>query len=125
MIAARILVVEDTPLNMELATDLLEAAGHQVLQARSGADGVQLARTELPDLILSDIHLPDISGREVVRILKQDPRTRDIPAVALTAQAMRGDEILAREAGFDGYITKPIDTRSFASTATAFLRNGA
>jgi CheY-like chemotaxis protein len=110
-------------MNMELATDILEAAGYHVLQARTGADGLRLARTEHPDLIMSDIHLPDINGRDVVRTLKQDPRTRDIPAVALTAQAMQGDEDLARAAGFDGYITKPIDTRSFARTAATFLRS--
>ena len=113
MAGATILVIEDQLLNLELVTDLLQAAAYTVRQARSAEEGLRLAREEPPDLILMDIRLPGMDGHAAVRLLKQDPRTRDIPAVALTAQAMKGDEDQARAAGFDGYITKPIDIRSF------------
>ncbi|SRR6266849_1801183 len=121
MAGATILVIEDQLLNLELVTDLLQAAAYTVRQARSAEEGLRLAREEPPDLILMDIRLPGMDGHAAVRLLKQDPRTRDIPAVALTAQAMKGDEDQARAAGFDGYITKPIDTRTFARTVARLL----
>ena len=121
MLGARILIVEDDAQNLELATDLLEVAGHTVLQARSAEEGLRLARAERPDLVLMDVRLPGMDGHAAVGVLKGDPLTRAIPAVALTAQAMKADEAKARDAGFDGYITKPIDARSFAQSIARFL----
>jgi len=118
----RVLVVEDNPMNMELATDLLEAAGYTVLQAPSAEDGIRQAQRELPDLILMDVRLPGMDGHAAVRVLKRDPVTASIPTVALTAQAMMGDEEAALESGFDGYIAKPIDTRTFVPAVTALLK---
>ena len=119
--AARILIIEDNPLNLELATELLQSSGYAVLQARSAEEGIRLAREERPDLILLDVRLPGMDGLAAVKLLKRDPDTRRIPAVAMTAQAMRGDEEAARAAGFDAYVTKPIDTRAFPHTVARLL----
>jgi CheY-like chemotaxis protein len=121
---ARILVVEDNKLNMELVTDLLETAGHDVCRAFSAEIGLRMAATESPDLILMDIRLPGMDGLSAVRALKGDPATRRIPTVALTAQAMKGDALTALAAGFDGYLTKPIDTRAFFGEISRLLRLG-
>src|SRR5688572_4792407 len=95
---ATVLIIEDNPLNLELATDVLEAAGYTVRQARSAEEGLALARAEPPDLILMDLRLPGTDGYAAVQALRQDPRTKHIPTAALTAQAMRGDEERARQA---------------------------
>ena len=124
MTRARILLVEDAPLSMELATDILDAAGFAVVQASTAEQALDVARTDPPDLILMDIRLPRMGGNAAVQILKADPATRHIPTIALTAQAMRGDDQAARDAGFDGYITKPINTRTFAATVAGFLSDG-
>lgn len=116
-----ILIVEDNPMNMELATDLLEAVGYTVRQAFSAEEGIRLARAESPDLILMDIRLPGMDGHAAVHQLKRDPSTARIPTVALTAQAMKGDEEAAVAAGFDGYIAKPIDTRTFGQVVARLL----
>jgi two-component system cell cycle response regulator DivK len=121
----KILVVEDNALNLELASELLTGAGHTVLQARSAEEGLRLARTEALDLILLDVRLPGMDGLAAVRVLKRDAATRHIPTVAMTAQAMRGDEEAARAAGFDAYVTKPIDTRSFPAMVARLLAQGA
>jgi len=117
-----VFVVDDNPLNLELVTDVLEAAGHVVRRASSGPEALAAVRQNSPDLILMDIGLPGMDGYAVLRALRGDPGTADIPVVALTAYAMAGDERQARESGFDGYITKPIDTRSFAQTVLGVLR---
>lgn len=117
----RILVVEDTPVNLELVVDLLEAAGHTVLTAEAAEPGIALARREVPDLILMDVDLPGIDGLAATRLLKQDPATRAIPVIALTAHAMPQDERDARCAGCVGYLTKPIDTRRFVAAVTDLL----
>jgi CheY-like chemotaxis protein len=104
----RILVVEDSRTNMELAVLVLEAGGHSVLQAVDAATGIALARSECPDLILMDVQLPVMSGLEATAILKADPATRDIPIIALTALAMSGDRERIMAAGCDGYLEKPI-----------------
>ena len=117
----KILVVEDTPMNLELATDLLEAAGHAVLAATSAEAGIECARREQPDLILMDISLPGMDGLAATRALKANAATQSIPVVALTAHAMQGDEQLAREAGCLAYLTKPIDTRGFATRVATLL----
>jgi two-component system cell cycle response regulator DivK len=122
--SGRILVVEDNALNLELATELLTGAGHTVLQARTAEEGLRLARTEAPDLILLDVRLPGMDGLSAVRVLKRDAATRHIPAVAMTAQAMKGDEETARAAGFDAYVTKPIDTRAFPGMVARLLAQG-
>ena len=119
---AQILVVEDNSANMELATDLLEIAGFTVLQADNAEKGIEMAKAQMPGLILMDIGLPGMDGLTATGILKSDAATRHIPVVALTAQAMKGDEEKAREAGCDGYITKPIDTREFPRRVAQYLR---
>src|SRR5258707_12054716 len=104
----RVLIIEDNQLNLELITDLLEAKGFSILQARNAEDGLRLARQKLPDLILMDISLPGMDGLAATRTLKADPATCRLPVIALTAHAMRGDEAVALAAGCDGYLTKPI-----------------
>lgn len=120
---AKILIVEDNPLNLELASDLLTSQGYAVQQASSAEEALHLVREAQPDLILMDLRLPGMDGYAALEALRDDPTTNRIPIVALTAQAMRGDEEAALEAGFDGYIPKPIDTRNFGSTVEGFLRS--
>lgn len=104
---ATILIVEDTPANMKLATVILENAGHAVLQAENAPDGIALARANAPDLVLMDIQLPGMDGMEAIRILKSDPTTRSIPVIALTSFAMKGEEEKIRASGCDAYLAKP------------------
>lgn len=117
----RVLIIEDNILNMELVIDLLEAHGFTVFQARTAEEGLRLARTNLPDLILMDLSLPGMDGLAATQLLKAGPETSHLPIVALTAHTMRGDEDLALAAGCDGYIAKPIDTRSFPATVAGFI----
>jgi two-component system cell cycle response regulator DivK len=117
----KILIIEDNPMNLELATDLLEANGFQVASAQTAEEGLRLARELLPDLVLMDFSLPGMDGLSATRTLKADPATRHLPVVALTAHAMRGDEQIALNAGCDGYVAKPIDTRTFVATVTRFI----
>lgn len=117
----KILVVEDNALNLELATELLSAHGHTVIGAHTAEEGLRLARSERPNLILLDVRLPGMDGLAAVRVLKRDPGTRAILTVAMTAQAMAGDEEAALAAGFDAYVTKPIDTRTFPSLVAGLL----
>jgi two-component system cell cycle response regulator DivK len=124
MDAVKVVVIEDNPLNMELVTDLLETAGHRVLWAAKAEDGLALARSEAPDVILMDIALGGMDGLSATRLLKEDPQTCDIPVVAMTAHALRGDEDRAIQAGCTGYIVKPINTRTFVDTVTSFVRGG-
>lgn len=109
-----VLVVDDNPLNLELAGDVLEAAGFAVVKANMAAEGIAIARELSPDVILMDIDMPGMNGYDAVRALKDDTRTRHIPTVALTAFAMERDEQRALLAGFDSFISKPIRTRTFA-----------
>lgn len=118
---AKILVVEDNPANMKLATMLLEHAGHQVLRAETAADGLVLAHAQGPDLILMDIQLPGMDGLAATRLLKADPATRHIRVVALTAFAMTGDEDRVLAAGCDGYISKPIEYKDFLARVADLL----
>ncbi|HEY0995864.1 MAG TPA: response regulator [Gemmatimonadaceae bacterium] len=117
----RILVVEDNPANMKLASFLLESAGHEVLAATSAEAGVGLARAERPSLILMDIQLPGMDGLQATALLKADAGTRAIPVIALTALAMKGDEERIRAAGCDGYIAKPLDYKQFLATIATWL----
>ena len=119
-----ILVVEDNERNLKLLRDVLEYAGYDVRVARTGEDGVTLAVKEPPDLVLMDLQLPGIDGMEALRRLRESPRTADIPVVAVTAQAMKQDRERALEAGFDGYVEKPISVRAFPEQVRSFLSSG-
>src|SRR5215217_1914208 len=118
---ATILIVEDNPTNMKLSTFLLESADYTVLTATSAEIGLTLARDARPDLILMDIHLPGMDGLEATGLLKADEATRDIPVIALTALAMKGDEERILAAGCDGYIAKPLDYKTFLASIKARL----
>jgi len=118
----RILVIEDSPVNMALTVAILENAGHVVLQADHAGEGMEMARREQPDLVLMDIQLPDIDGLAATRMLKSDPRTAHLPVIALTAFAMKGDEDDTRAAGCDGYVTKPIRYKEFLAEMDAVMR---
>jgi CheY-like chemotaxis protein len=121
--AARVLVVEDNEMNMQLVEYLLEEGGYQIVKAASGEDALAIARGGEPvDLILMDIHLPGIDGLSVIREMKSDPQTGAIPILALTAHAMRGDKDRFLEAGCDGYISKPIDVKTFLTSIRSYLR---
>jgi CheY-like chemotaxis protein len=116
MTGNRILIIEDNQLNLELATDLLEANGFVVSSAQTAEEGLRMARELLPDLVLMDFSLPGMDGLSATKNLKADPMTRHLTVIGLTAHAMRGDEQIALNAGCDGYLTKPIDTRTFIAT---------
>ena len=118
---ARVLVVEDNPANMKLATFLLESVGHAVLNAGDAETGVSVARTEHPDLVLMDVQLPGMDGLQATALLKGDESTRAIPVIALTALAMKGDEERIRAAGCDGYISKPLNYREFLAAVRTQL----
>jgi two-component system cell cycle response regulator DivK len=117
----RVLIVEDNPANMSLATFLLQSAGYSVLSATDAEAGLTLAREQRPDLILMDIQLPGMDGLTATMQLKGDDATRAIPVVALTALAMKGDEERIRAAGCDGYIAKPIRYKEFLGVIEAQL----
>jgi len=119
-----ILVVEDNERNLKLLRDVLEYAGYAVRVARTGEDGITSAVSEPPDLVLMDLQLPGIDGTEALRRLRESPRTADIPVVAVTAQAMKHDRERALEAGFNGYIEKPISVRAFPDQVRGFLSGG-
>jgi len=114
--AKTVLIVEDNELNMKLFNDLLRAHGYETVQARNGLDGIELARQHKPDLILMDIQLPEVSGIDVTRWLKEDEDLRAIPVVAITAFAMKGDEERIRESGCEAYLSKPISVSKFLDT---------
>jgi two-component system, cell cycle response regulator DivK len=111
--ARKVLIVEDSELNMKLFNDLLEAHGYTTLQAKSGCEVLHIARRHRPDLILMDIQLPEVSGLEITKWLKEDEELRGIPVVAVTAFAMPGDEEKIRRGGCDSYIAKPISIAGF------------
>jgi len=115
-----VLIVEDNELNMKLFNDLLVAHGYRIIQTRNGFDAMELARTHRPDLILMDIQLPEISGLEVTRWLKDDDDLRHIPIIAVTAFAMKGDEERIRSGGCEAYISKPISVMAFLETVRRF-----
>ena len=119
---ATILLVEDNTTNMKLSLFLLESADHTVLTATNAEAGLALARDQHPALILMDIQLPGMDGLEATARLKADPATRDIPVIALTALAMKGDEERIRAAGCDGYIAKPLDYKQFLATVQLHLK---
>ena len=116
-----ILIVEDDPRNLKLIRDLLQIRGYTTLEATDGKQGVDMARAKMPDLILMDIQMPVMNGFEATNILKADPVTKSITIVALTAFAMQGDREKCMEAGFNDYITKPLDTRAFMTKVKEYL----
>jgi two-component system cell cycle response regulator DivK len=118
----QILVVEDNERNLKLVRDVLQYAGFDVISARSGEQGVALARDRMPDLVLMDLQLPAMDGTEALRLLRDDPITRGIPVVAVTAFAMKDDRERALRAGFDSYLEKPINVRSFPELIRGFLK---
>ena len=120
----KILVVEDNDMNMQLVEFLLEEGGYEIMKATSGEEALEITRDgggAAPDLILMDIHLPGMDGLSVVRAMKAEPRTSTVPILALTAHAMRGDKDRFLEAGCDGYISKPIDVKTFISSIAQYL----
>lgn len=122
--SARILVVEDNPLNLKLIRDVLEFQGFDVITAQSGEEGVALASTSSPDLVLMDLQLPGIGGHEALQRIRADPRCHNLPVVAVTAFAMKDDVERAEAAGFDGYISKPISVRALPRQLAKFLPGG-
>lgn len=118
----KVLIVEDNELNMKLFTDLLDAHGYETKQTREGLKAIKLAKSFKPDLILMDIQLPEVSGLEVTKWIKDDKTTADIPVVAVTAFAMKGDEKRIRDGGCSAYISKPISITSFLSTVRKFTK---
>ncbi|MFK8036302.1 MAG: response regulator [Hyphomicrobiales bacterium] len=116
-----ILIVEDNELNMKLFNDLLEAHGYSTLQSRNGMEAFELAREHKPDLVLMDIQLPEVSGLEVIKWLKDDEELKEIPVIAVTAFAMKGDEDRIREAGCEAYLSKPISVANFLDVVNQHL----
>lgn len=119
--AKTVLVVEDNELNMKLFHDLLEAHGYNIIQTRNGLEALDLARTHRPDLILMDIQLPEVSGLEVTKWIKEDDELRVIPIIAVTAFAMKGDEERIRQGGCEAYLSKPISIGKFIETVKTYL----
>jgi CheY-like chemotaxis protein len=120
-----ILIVDDSADNLKLTQILLELEGYQVRTAQDAEEALAVLETCEPELILMDVQLPGMDGLELTRRLREQPRWRDTPIVALTAYAMKRDEENARRAGCDGYIAKPIDTRTFPGVVQGFLHNWA
>jgi CheY-like chemotaxis protein len=121
MTGKKILIIEDNLLNLELETDLLEANGFVVSSAQTAEEGLRMVREFLPDLVLMDFSLPGMDGLSATKNLKADPATSRVVVVALTANAMKGNDEIALNAGCDGYLTKPIATRTFIATINQFI----
>lgn len=121
MTPRRILVVEDNPLNLKLVRDVLQNAGYDIVEARTGEDGLLAAESGSPDLVLMDLQLPGIDGTETMHRLRQGILGPDVPIVAVTAFAMAADRERAELAGFDGYLEKPISVRALPGQIANFL----
>lgn len=117
----KVLIIEDNDLNLKLFRDLLEANGYQTVETKEGINALELTKREMPDLILMDIQLPEISGLEVTRKIKADPEVNEIPIIAVTAFAMKDDEEKILRAGCEAYISKPISIINFLETVKQFL----
>jgi two-component system cell cycle response regulator DivK len=120
----QVLVVEDNERSMKLFRDVLLASGYRMLEATTGAQAVELVVEHVPDLVLMDIHLPDVDGVEALGRLRADARTEAVPVLALTAQAMEGDRERFLAAGFDGYLSKPVNIRDLLATVERYCRRG-
>lgn len=119
--AKKVMIVEDNELNMKLFNDIIEGIGYETIQTRDGMQALDLARQTMPDLILMDIQLPEVSGLDVTKWLKAEDALRDIPVIAVTAFAMKGDEERIRQGGCEGYMSKPISVPKFIETIKAYL----
>ncbi len=117
----RILIIEDQDDNRRILRDLLTAAGYELIEAETGEDGVALAESQRPDLILMDIQLPGLDGYEATRRIKANPALRPIPIIAVTSYALSGDDVKAREAGCDAYVTKPFSPRALLAKVREFV----
>jgi two-component system cell cycle response regulator DivK len=124
MAGARVLIVEDNEKNMKLVRDILQAMGYEPLEATTGEEALVVAAESAPALVLMDIQLPDLDGAEALRRLRSDERTAGIPVLALTAQAMEGDRERFLAAGFDGYLSKPIDIDELIATVQRYCDGG-
>ena len=122
--AKRVMIVEDNELNMKLFNDLLEAQSYETIQTSNGLEALDLARAYRPDLILMDIQLPEVSGLEVTKWMKEDDELARIPVIAVTAFAMKGDEERIRQGGCEAYISKPISVMRFLETVKSYLGDG-
>lgn len=120
----KILIVEDNPMNRRLLRDVLKYYGYEALEASDGKEGVSMAIEHMPDLILMDLQMPVMDGYQAGAILKNDPKTKHIKIIALTSFAMKGDRDRVMEAGFDDYISKPIDTRGLPKILELHLATG-
>ncbi len=118
---ALILIVEDNPKDLKLVRDVLSAKGHEIIDANTAEVGIELALERQPDLILMDVMLPGMNGREAMQVLKADPGTKQIPIIAVTSFAMKGDRERLLADGFDGYIAKPIDIKEFPGVLESHL----
>ncbi len=119
-----VMIVEDNELNMKLFHDLLESQGYDIIQTPNGMEALDLARAHMPDLILMDIQLPEVSGLEVTKWLKEEDDLRHIPVIAVTAFAMKGDEERILAGGCEGYISKPISIPHFLETIASYIGPG-
>ena len=119
----KVLIVEDNELNMKLFSDLLDANGYQTIKSTTGKKALELVKSKLPDLVLMDIQLPDVSGLEVTRQIKDDETTKDIPVIAITAFAMKGDAERIRNGGCEDYMSKPISVPKFLKMVRSFLED--
>ena len=120
----KVMIVEDNELNMKLFRDLIEANGYETVRTRSGLEALALARAHRPDLILMDIQLPEVSGLEVTKWIKEDDELRSIPVIAVTAFAMKGDEERIRQGGCEAYLSKPISVGKFIETVKRHIGDG-
>jgi two-component system cell cycle response regulator DivK len=120
-----ILIVEDNEKNMKLVRDVLQAKGYTTIEAATGEEGVRLATERKPDLILMDIQLPGINGIDALRLLRANPDTAAIPAIAVTASVMQQDRKHITEAGFDGYLGKPLNLKEFLEAVRAMVEKSA
>jgi two-component system, cell cycle response regulator DivK len=118
-----ILVADDEPMNLRLIKNVLHSAGYKTLEAADGRQAIDLAMAHRPDLILMDVSMPVMDGFEAAEALKTDPGTRDIPLIAVTAFAMKEDEERILAAGYDGYVTKPIEIRKFIKDVAGYLHD--
>jgi len=118
-----ILIVEDNELNTKLFRDLLLSKGHRVIETRDGKEALRIAAAEAPDLILMDIQLPEISGYDLIKMIKKDPAIASIPVIAVTAFAMKGDEEKIRQSGCEDYLAKPISVSTFLKTVQSYLES--
>ena len=117
-----VLIVEDNELNMKLFGDLLEAHGYATIKTGNGIEAIELARSNRPDLIIMDIQLPEVSGLDVTRWLKEDEELKSIPVIAVTAFAMKGDEERIRKGGCEAYLSKPISVAKFLETVRTYVQ---